>query len=107
MCSSDLDDGFKFEGMYSLKNLFGFFQNYNKPIYLIPFELRMVKNEDYKKCFYGRDAAVDAKLSIIFEELKFLVPEITCNPKLEQYVIERMNSSNPISINYLQRITEV
>ena len=28
----------------------------------------MVKNEDYKKCFYGKDAAVDAKLSIVFEE---------------------------------------
>ena len=91
--------------MYPLKNLFGFFQNYNHPIYLIPFELRMVKNEYYKKYFYGKDAAVDAKLSIVFEDLKLLVPSITCNPKLEQNVMERMNPSTPISINYLKRIT--
>ena len=40
--------------MHPLKNLFGFFQNYNHPIYLIPFELRMVKNEDYKNVFMGK-----------------------------------------------------
>ena len=91
--------------MYPLKNSFGLFQNYSKPIYLIPLELRMVKDEDYKTCFYGKGAVADAKLSTVFEELKFLVPEITCNPKLDQYVIERMNSSNPISINNLKRIT--
>jgi len=101
----DNDDGFKFEGMYPLKNLFGFFQNYNHPIYLISFELGMIKNEYYKKCFYGKDILADAKLSIVFEDLKLLVPSITCNPKLEQDVMERMNSSNPISINYLNRIT--
>jgi len=94
-----------FEGIYPLRTLFGFFQNYNRPLYLIPFELRMNKNENYKKCFYGSVLKEAAVAKIQFDELKLLVPSISCNPALETKLIERINTNNPINVAYLQRIS--
>ena len=105
------NDGFKirkelystsFEGMYPLKTLFGFFQNYHRLIYLIPFELRMTRNQNNKNIFYGTNTATEPKL--VFEELKLMVPSITCNNTLEGEILKRMNLSKPIDVNFLERI---
>ena len=91
-----------FEGMYPLKNIFGFFQLYNRIIYLINFELRMVKTENYSKIFFGSG---DKKPTLWFDELKLFVPSITCNPDLESSIIERLNNPKPITVNFLERIS--
>ena len=95
--------GTSFEGMYPLKTLFGFFQNYHRLIYLIPVELRMTRNINYKNIFYGTNTGGEPKL--VFEELKLMVPSITCNNALEGDILKRMNSSKPIDVNFLERIS--
>jgi hypothetical protein len=98
----------KFEGMYPLKDIFGFFQLYNRIIYLINFELRMVKNQNYEKIFYGTIDEADktkVKPTLHFEELKLMIPSITCNPELETSIIERLNNPKPITVDFLERIS--
>ena len=93
-----------FEGMYPLKNIFGFFQLYDRIIQLIPFELRMERNENYKKIFYGTAVTAGKIPKIQFETLKLYIPSITCNDLLNTSIMKRLNSPTPVRVDYLERI---
>ena len=94
-----------FEGMYPLKNVFGFFQLYNRIIYNIPFELRINRDNNYKKVFYGKEVKAGDSPKIHFKDLKLFIPSITCNAALETHIMERLNKPTPIQVDYLQRIS--
>jgi len=93
-----------FDGMFPLKTLFGFLENYNRVVHLLPIELIMNRKIDNEIIFFG-DQKAGLKLTII--ELQLWIPEITLNPSLELKVLDRLHSDKPIMVDFLNRITSL
>lgn len=95
------NDKKKFEGIFELKYLFGFLQNYNRVAHNVFIELICNRNVNNKLIFYGA-ATTAAKLKLNTIELH--IPEWTLNPRSEVKLLERLNSNKSIHVDYLNRI---
>ena len=91
----------KFEGIFELKHLFGFLQNFDRVLHNVFIELICNRQVVPKLLFYGA-ASTAAKLKI--NTLELHIPSWTLNPRSELKLLERLNTNKSIHVNYLNRI---
>jgi len=88
------------EGRFPLNTLFGFLENYNRVVFLLPINIILNRKLNDNDIFYG---VKDSKAKIQFETLELWIPELSINPRSEVSLLDRLNKDKPISVNFLNR----
>jgi len=102
------DKEYQLEGRFPLNTLFGFLENYNRVVFLLPINVILKRKLNDEDILYGTGTgsgagAVKPTGKVEIESLELWIPELTVNPRTEVTLLDRLNKDKPVSVNFLNR----